>query len=126
MAEVRRKRQRITAWILRCLIGLIFAVVGTTKLTGTGNTIDYFTAIGWGQWFRYVTGSLDLLGVALLFLRHLAPYGAVIIALSAGLATLISLTVLQGNPIWGGPVMVLVPLIITTLAITLAWLTRPT
>ena len=126
MAEVSRKRRRITAWTLRGFIGLIFAVVGTTKLTGTGNTIDYFTAIGWGQWFRYVTGSLDLLGVALLFARRLAPYGALIIALSAGLATLISLTVLQGNPIWSGPVMVFVPLIITMLAITLAWLARTT
>jgi putative oxidoreductase len=102
-----------------------FAVVGITKLTGTGNTAEYFAAIGWGQWFRYVTGSLDLLGVALLFSRRLTCYGAIVIAFIAGLATLISLTVLQGNPVWGTLDMVFVPLIITTLAIIPAWLTRP-
>jgi putative oxidoreductase len=102
-----------------------FAVVGITKLTGTGNTAEYFAAIGWGQWFRYVTGSLDLLGVALLFSRRLTCYGAIVIAFSAGLATLISLTVLQGNPVWGTLDMVFVPLIITMLAIIPAWLTRP-
>jgi hypothetical protein len=86
-----------------------FAVVGITKLTGTGNT----------------AGSLDLLGVALLFSRRLTCYGAIVIAFIAGLATLISLTVLQGNPVWGTLDMVFVPLIITTLAIIPAWLTRP-
>jgi len=47
------------------VLGLIFLYVGATKLTETGNTVENFAAIGWGQWFRYFTGALDIAGVVL-------------------------------------------------------------
>jgi uncharacterized membrane protein YphA (DoxX/SURF4 family) len=119
------KWRTIAAWVLRIVLGLIFLFVGTTKLTGTGNTIEYFAAIGWGQWFRYLTGLLDIAGVVLLFVPRWTCYGAIMLACSVGLAASISLTVLRGNPTWGGPVMVFVPLVFTLLAALLAWLTRP-
>ncbi len=106
------------------MLGVIFAVVGTTKLTATGNTIAYFAAIGWGQWFRYFTGCVDLASVALIFVPRWTSVGAIMLACSVGLAGCISLTVLRGDPDWGGPVMVVVPLVFTVLAVTLAWLTR--
>jgi len=112
-------------WTLRVVLGLIFALVGATKLAGTGNTVAYFAAVGWGQWFRILTGCVDLAGVALLFVPQWTCYGAIMLASSVGLASLISLTVLRGNPTWSGPVMVLVPSVITLLAVTLAWMTRP-
>ena len=116
-----RKR---AVWTLRVVLGVIFAFVGGTKLSGTGNTVEYFAAIGWGQWFRYLTGCIDLAGTVLLFAPRWTCLGAILLACSVGTATLISLTVLRGNPIWGGPVMVFVPLVMTLLAATLAWLTR--
>ncbi len=55
MAANGHGRSRTTCiWALRILLGLVFLAVGTTKLTGTGNTVEYFTAIAWGQWFRYL------------------------------------------------------------------------
>ncbi len=124
-AEIRRKWHTTAVLALHVVLAVIFAFVGATKLTGTGNTVEYFTAIGWGQWFRYLTGLLDLAGAALLFVPRCSFYGALMLACSVGLATLISLTVLQSNPDWGGPVMVVVPLAITLLALLAAWLTRP-
>jgi len=115
----------IAIWSLRVVLGLIFAYVGATKLTGTGNTPEYFAAIGWGQWPRYATGSVDVAGAVLLFVPRWTGYGAIMLACSVGLATLISATVLRGNPDWGGPAMVAIPLIMTSLAILLAWLTAP-
>ena len=123
-ADVRSKWSAIAIWALRVVLGLLFLYVGTTKLTGTGNTVDYFAAIGWGQWFRYLTGLLDIAGVALLFSRKSIFYGATVLACSVGLATFISLTVLRGNPTWGSSSMVAVPLVLTLLAVLLAWLTR--
>lgn len=123
-ADVRSKWSTIAVWTLRVVLGLVFLSVGTTKLTGTGNTVDYFAAIGWGQWFRYLTGLLDIAGVALLFLPKSIFYGAIVLACSVGLGTLISLTVLRGNPTWGSSTTVVVPLVITLLAVLLAWLTR--
>jgi putative oxidoreductase len=124
-ADLPTKSRKIAIWVLRILLGLTFLVVGTTKLTGTGQTVEYFAAIGWGQWLRYLTGLIDIAGVALLFVPRGTCYGATLLTCSVGLATLISLTVLRGNPLWGGPAMVLVPLAITWAAAVLAWQTRP-
>jgi putative oxidoreductase len=124
-ADAPSKWRAIAIWALRVVLGLLFLVVGTTKLTGTGNTVEYFSAIGWGQWFRYLTGLLDITGAALLFVPRWTCYGAIVLACSVGSATLIALTLLRGNPMWGGSEMVWVPLVITLLAVVLAWLTRP-
>jgi uncharacterized membrane protein YphA (DoxX/SURF4 family) len=118
------KWRTIASWTLRIVLGLILVLVATTKLTATGNTVAYFAAIGWGQWFRYLTGSFDLIGAVLLFVPRLTCYGAILLACNTGTATVISLTVLRGDPDWGGPAMVLVPLVMTGLAITLACLTH--
>jgi uncharacterized membrane protein YphA (DoxX/SURF4 family) len=124
-ADKPSKSRMITIWGLRLGLGVIFIIVAVSKLTGTGNTVQYFAAIGWGQWFRYLTGSLDLLGVILLFLPRWTCYGAIILACSVGSAAVISLTVLRGNPVWGGPVMIVVPLVFTLVAMFLAWLAYP-
>ena len=113
------KWRTISIWVLRVVLGLVFLAVGTTKLMGTGNTVEYFAAIGWGQWFRYVTGAIDVAGVALLFVPRWTCYGAALLACSVGTAAAISLTVLRGDPMWGGPLTVFVPLVLTLLA---AWL----
>ncbi len=124
-AKFPRKWQTTTIWVLRILLGVIFLAVGISKLTGTGRTVEYFAAIGWGQWFRYLTGCLDLAGTALLFVPRMTAYGAIVLACSVGLAALLSLSVLRGNLEWGGPQMILAPLFFTLLAATLAWLTLP-
>jgi putative oxidoreductase len=124
--EKPNKWRGIAVWGLRVVLGLLFLGIGTTKLTGTGNTVEYFAAIGWGQWFRYLTGVLDIVGAVLLFVPRWTTYGAIMLACSVGMAALISLTVLRGNPVWGGSQMVVVvPLVFTLLAVLLAWLTRP-
>jgi putative oxidoreductase len=122
-ADVPNKWRTNTIRALRVLLGLTFLAIGTTKLTGTGQTVEYFAAIGWGQWFRYLTGFLDIVGAALLFVPRWTCYGAIVLTCTVGLATLMSLTLLQGNPTWGGWKMVSVPLVLTVLAAILAWLT---
>jgi uncharacterized membrane protein YphA (DoxX/SURF4 family) len=124
-ANASGKARRIAVWTLRVVLGLLFLLVGTTKLMGTGNTVEYFAAIGFGQWFRYLTGVLDVAGAVLLFVPRWTCYGAMVLACSVGSATVISLITLRGDPVWGRPVMVLVPLVMTALAVLLAWLTRP-
>ena len=99
-ADVPSKWRTIAIWALRVVLGLAFLAVGTTKLTGTRQTVEYFAAIGWGQWFRYLTGLLDIVGAALLFVPRWTCYRAIVLACSVGLATVISLTLLRGNPTW--------------------------
>ena len=117
--------RRLAILSLRIVLGLLFLAIGTTKLSGTANTVPYFAAIGIGQWFRYLTGLLDLAGAALLCVPRWTCYGAILLACSVGSATVIAFTVLRGNLTWGGPATIAVPFIFTLLAATLAWITRP-
>jgi len=127
-ARVPSRWGTISIWALRVFLGLIFLYIGTTKLTGTTGTVEYFAAIGWGQWFRYLTGILDIAGAALLFVPKWTWFGALVLAGSVGTGTLISVTVLRGDPRWGSgrsDMMVVLPLVLTVIAVLLAWLTRP-
>ena len=65
------------------------------------------------------------LGAALDELEGDTAIAAIVLTGSVGLGALISLTVLRGNPTWGAPQMILVPLMLTFLAGILALLTRP-
>jgi uncharacterized membrane protein YphA (DoxX/SURF4 family) len=104
------------AWVLRVLLGVTFLVIGGGKLTGTLNTVQFFAAIGWGQWFRYLTGLLDVVGAVLLFIPRWTCYGALLLASTVGTATVLCLTIMHRG--------VTVPLALTLLSATLAWLTR--
>jgi putative oxidoreductase len=128
MTQLRSKSpewRAIAAWVLRVVVGLAFLLIAATKLIGTADTVEYFETIGWGQWFRYLTGSLDVVGAALLLVPRYTFYGAVVLTSSVGTATVLSMTVLSDDPHWGSLNKVLQPLILTSLTIALGWLTRP-
>ena len=111
---------------LRIILGLAFLLVGTTKLTSAAGAVNYFEAIGWGQWFRYFTGCLDVLGaMLLLFVPRYTFQGAIVLISVVGTATVLSVTVLRGDPVWGDLANVLQPAVLTLLTITLAGLTWP-
>jgi putative oxidoreductase len=116
MAEITGTNRRIAIWVLRVLLGLAFLTIGVAKLTGTLNTVQTFEAFGWGQWFRYLTGLLDLAGALLVLVPRWTFYGALLLSCTIGLAAVLSLT----RPIDFWPALSL-----TLLAATLAWLTRP-
>ncbi|HTZ60941.1 MAG TPA: DoxX family membrane protein [Acidobacteriaceae bacterium] len=105
---------RVITWLLRVLIGLIFTGIGIEKLTGTMGTIPFFDAIGWGQWFRYASGALDLAGGLLTFVPRWTPVGAGIITFTVGLGTYLCYAKALFNPLF--------PLVMTLLAGTLVWL----
>ncbi|MGD0201721.1 MAG: DoxX family protein [Bryobacteraceae bacterium] len=107
----------IAIWALRVSLGLAFLTIGAAKLTSSLQTVQLFAAIGWGQWFRYLTGLLDVIGALLLFVPRWTCYGGLLLACSVGSATVLYLALLHHNPA--------APLALTLLAATLAWLTRP-
>lgn len=54
MTETASRQRLIAIWALRA-----------AKLTGSLHTVQTFAALGWGQWFRYLTGLIDLAGALL-------------------------------------------------------------
>ena len=105
----------MTIWVLRVFLGLVFLTFGTAKVTGSLGIVGWFAQVGWGQWFRYLTGVLDIVGALLLFVPRWTFYGALVLACTIGIAAVLTIALLHQNPV--------VPLVLTLLASTLAWLT---
>ncbi|MBQ2262649.1 MAG: hypothetical protein II336_14925 [Loktanella sp.] len=81
---------------LRIALTLAFLYFGLRKLTGHSTDVTIYEAIGFGQFPRYVTGSVEVLGAALLWRRGWEGIAGLLL-----LATVI--TGLGALLIWVGP-----------------------
>jgi len=75
--------------------------------------IALFDAVGIGQWFRYVTGSLEVLGALLLIIPGKSAFGAGLLACVMAGAVVAHLTVLHTAPT--------APLVLFALTAVIAW-----
>ena len=73
------KIMHVGLWILQIGAAGMFLMVGFFKLSGDPRMVGLFDAIGLGQWFRYVTGSLEVLGAILLLVPRLSGLGALLL-----------------------------------------------
>ena len=73
-------------WLLQIGAAGMFLIVGFLKLSGDPRLVGLFDAIGFGQWFRYVTGSLEVLGAVAthLFVVGGSPLPAIILLIATG------------------------------------------
>jgi putative oxidoreductase len=94
-------------WIVRGLLALAFAGAGGAKLYGVPMLVEEFQHIGLGQWFRYVTGALEMLGAFLILAPSLAAFGALLLICIMIGATVTHLFVIGGSPV---PALVLLAL----------------
>jgi putative oxidoreductase len=86
-------------WILQIGAAGMFLMVGFFKLSGDPQMVGLFDAIGFGQWFRYLTGSLEVLGAVLLLIPRLSGLGALLLAGAMLGAVATHLFVVGGSPL---------------------------
>src|SRR2546426_10485533 len=67
-------------WILQIGAAGMFLMVGFLKLSGDPQLVGLFDAIGLGQWFRYLTGTLEVAGSFLLLIPRTSGLGALMLA----------------------------------------------
>jgi uncharacterized membrane protein YphA (DoxX/SURF4 family) len=72
----RVKARHILLWIAAMLGVASFAFAGYQKLSGNAQMVQLFTAIGFGQWFRFLTGTLEILGAVALLVPRVRALGA--------------------------------------------------
>ena len=77
----------------------IFLLVGGAKLIGRPDMVALFRDIGVGQWFRYVTGAVEVTGAGLLVIPMLSGASALLLGGVMIVATLIELFVLHRPPV---------------------------
>lgn len=68
--------QRNGLLIIKVVLSFAFVAAGLAKLAGAEMMVQTFEAIGVGQWFRYVTGVIEIAGAALLWMRGREIFGA--------------------------------------------------
>jgi putative oxidoreductase len=89
-------RSSLTDWLLRGAIAVAFAMFGAEKFTDH-QWVNLFQQIGIGQWFRYFTGVVEILGGVLVLIPWTVTGGLALLACTMGSATLIWALVL-GQP----------------------------
>jgi uncharacterized membrane protein YphA (DoxX/SURF4 family) len=70
----------IALWAAKILLVLIFFAAGSAKLFGVAAMVEGFAHLGFGQWFRYVTGAVEVIAALLLVVPATSVFGALLIA----------------------------------------------
>ena len=78
--DPRRRRRNIIAWILSVFLALEFLFAGGMKLIGNPQMVDQFNLVGLGQWFRYFTGTLEILGAIGILIPRFSRLAALLLA----------------------------------------------
>jgi putative oxidoreductase len=92
---------------LQVLLAAAFLMAGASKLTGAEMMVNEFESIGLGQWFRYLTGGLEIVAAILLLTPRKSGYGALLpVPIMLG-ATAAHLVVFKKSP--AAPLVLLAP-----------------
>src|SRR5215472_16740750 len=65
----------IADWAVRGGFALLFLSAGAEKFGSGGGWVEMFQEIGFGDWFRYFTGVVEVLGAVLLLIPKTATAG---------------------------------------------------
>lgn len=97
---VRRKYSpaTIALWVVQIAAAGMFFMAGGSKLAGIPAQVQLFDAIGIGQWFRYLTGAIEVGSAILLLVPSLAVFGALALVPTMIGALFTHLFIVGGNP----------------------------
>lgn len=91
--------KRSVDWIIRILLVLAFLAAGGAKIAGAPPMVAIFEQIGAGQWFRFVTGTLEIVGGLLVLVPRTTIWGALLLACVMVGAVFTHLALIGGNPL---------------------------
>ena len=86
-------------WALQVLTAAAYLVAGLATLSGQPMMVETFDKIGVGQWFRHLTGVIEIVSAVLLLIPRLAPMGAALLVCTMTGAVLAHLLVLGGSAV---------------------------
>jgi len=97
---VRRGRAALIAlWSLQIGLAAMFMLAGGSKLLGAPAMVTLFNTIGIGQWFRYVTGLIEVGSAVALLVPRFAVFGALALVPTMAGAVLAQLFVVNDSAI---------------------------
>ena len=92
---------QLTTWLLRAAVALVFLSVGLSKFRDP-MWVRLFGQIGLGQWFRYVTGIIQIASAVLVLIPRTSLVGIALAACTMLCASVVWLTILHAP--WNAPI----------------------
>jgi len=109
--RAKRKYREMLLWVLQGVTAAVFLAAAYPQLAGSPAMVALFDKIGMGQWFRYLTGTVETVGAILLLVPGFAGPGAVLlIAVMLG-AVVTHVAKIGGSPAHAASYLVLAALI---------------
>lgn len=93
------RKARATSWALQILAAAAFLAAGGAKLAGAPMMVGIFDQIGIGQWFRIVTGLVEVIGGVAILVPATAGLGGLLLAITMVFGVLTHLMIIGGNPV---------------------------
>lgn len=112
----RSRAALIVLWVTQVALAAMFLMSGGSKLAGVPAMVSLFDAIGLGQWFRYVTGVIEVASGTSLLVPAAAVFGALLLIPTMLGAIVTNVFVAHTSPA--------VPLVLLLLAAAVAWARR--
>ena len=112
--ERRTGQDVMITWILRVALALVFVSVGRDKFDANSMWPALFDRIGLGQWFRYLTGTLQIGGALLVLIPR---------TFAAGIA-LLACTMIGAILVWlrfGEPGNAIIPAVVLIGVVGIGW-----
>ena len=106
----------IALWAGQIALAGMFLLAGGSKLLGAPAMVGLFDAIGIGQWFRYLTGLIEVGSAIALLVPSFAVFGAL-----ALVATMISAVATHLFIVGGSPAM---PAVLLLGSVAVVWARR--
>lgn len=80
VGEPKGRIDTLTTWMPRVGVAIAFLAIGASKFEAQSMWIRTFNDIGWGDWFRYFTGAVQVLGAALVLIPRTCRLGISILS----------------------------------------------
>jgi putative oxidoreductase len=115
-AESERIPNRVgvlTAWLLRIAVAVAFIGFGVGKFRDPF-WVRFFARVGVGQWFRYVTGIIEIGGGVLVVVPGLTLVGLALLACTMAGAAIVWLA-------FGEPGNAAIPAIVLGMRVAIGW-----
>jgi putative oxidoreductase len=112
----RGRASLIALWLTQIALAVMFLMAGGSKLVGVPAMVSLFGAIGVGQWFRYLTGIIELISGIALLIPSAAIFGALLLIPTMLGAIVVNLFVVPASPV--------APLVLLLGAAGVAWARR--
>jgi putative oxidoreductase len=86
------------AWALQVIVAAVFFAAGAAKLAGVPFMVQIFDQIGIGQWFRSLTGVVEIVGAFALVYPGRAAIGGLWLGFTMVCAAATHVLVLHSSP----------------------------